>query len=287
MTEPDPQVALARAARSFPAGPVALLFDEDGVALRESLDHLLKIGFAQVVLCTAAPIDLTEAQAARTLVLRMARTAPDAVFGLLNRAIPLLPGRWIHYCYNAEFLHYPFCETRSVGEMLAFHAEERRQSMLTYVVDLYAGDLSLAPNAVDLSEAWLDRSGYYAQNRADASGRWLDRQWDFYGGLRWRFEEHVPEDRRRIDRIALFRSVPGLEIRPDHTTSLADFNTVSCEWHHNLTAALASFRVAKALRTNPGSRHDIASFLWHNSVRFEWSSRQLMDLGLMEPGQWF
>jgi hypothetical protein len=31
--------------------------------------------------------------------------------------------------------------------------------MLTYVVDLYAGDLDAAPNAVSLSDAWLDRTG--------------------------------------------------------------------------------------------------------------------------------
>ena len=32
-------------------------------------------------------------------------------------------------------------ESRSVVEMLAFHAEERRDAMLTYVIDLYAKDL--------------------------------------------------------------------------------------------------------------------------------------------------
>jgi hypothetical protein len=45
--------------------------------------------------------------------------------------------------------------------------------------------------------------------------------------------------------------------------------------------------VAKALKRNPGSTYDIPTFRWDNSVPFEWSSRQLMDLGLMEPGQWF
>jgi hypothetical protein len=48
-----------------------------------------------------------------------------------------------------------------------------------------------------------------------------------------------------------------------------------------------SFRTAKALRSNAGSMFDIRDFRWHNSVRFEWHSQQLMDLGLMEPGQWF
>jgi len=48
-----------------------------------------------------------------------------------------------------------------------------------------------------------------------------------------------------------------------------------------------SFRTAKALRTNAGSMFDIPSFRWHNSIEFQWHSQQLMDLGLMEPGQWF
>jgi hypothetical protein len=65
-------------------------------------------------------------------------------------------------------------------------------------------------------------------------------------------------------------------------------NTYTCPWHHSmLTAAICSFRVAKALRTNPGSRYDIADFRWQKSERFNWSSLQLLELGLMEPGQWF
>jgi hypothetical protein len=64
-------------------------------------------------------------------------------------------------------------------------------------------------------------------------------------------------------------------------------NTYACPWHNNLTAAVCSFRTAKALRTNPGSRDAIQTFDWHNSTPFAWHSQQLMDLGLMEPGQWF
>jgi hypothetical protein len=41
------------------------------------------------------------------------------------------------------------------------------------------------------------------------------------------------------------------------------------------------------LKRNPGSSFDIQTFKWHNSAPFEWHSRQLLDLGLMEPGQWF
>jgi hypothetical protein len=206
---------------------------------------------------------------------------------IVNAVVVALPEKtWLYYGYNAEFLFFPFSETRTVGEMLAFHAEERRFSMLTYVIDIYAGDLNRADNAVSLPDALLDRSGYYALAREDAGGQ-KDRQLDFYGGLRWRFEEHIEPARRRIDRISLVRSKPGIALRPDHTWSEEELNTYSCPWHHNLTAAVVSFRTAKALRTNPASRFDIPTFRWHNSVPFEWQSQQLLDLGLMEPGQWF
>jgi hypothetical protein len=105
--------------------------------------------------------------------------------------------------------------------------------------------------------------------------------------LRWRFEEHVPAVRRKIDRISLFKSKPDLQILPDFTFNDEEYNTYACEWHNNLTAAVCSFRTAKALKRNPGSKYDIDTFEWHNSVPFEWHSRQLLDLGLMEPGQWF
>jgi hypothetical protein len=201
----------------------------------------------------------------------------------VNRVIDACPGAWLYYSYNAEFLFYPFCESRTVGEMLALHAEERREAMLTYVVDLYAGDLEAHPDGVDAEGPFLDRAGYFALAREGAP----ERQLDFFGGLRWRFEEHIPEERRRIDRIGLFRAKPGLRLRGNHTFSEAEYNTYACPWHHNLTAAICSFRAAKALRTNAASRFEVGSFLWPSSERFTWGSRQLLDLGLMETGQWF
>ncbi|HHC30009.1 MAG TPA: hypothetical protein ENK80_05555, partial [Rhodobacterales bacterium] len=206
----------------------------------------------------------------------------------VNAVIDAAPGIWLYYCYNGEYLFHPFCETRKVGEMLTFHTEERRDAMLAYVIDIYAGDLGQAPNAVSLTDTWLDKSGYYALGRQDpVSGHDKERQLDFFGGLRWRFEEHIPAHRRKIDRIALFRAKDGLRLRDDHTFNDEEYNTYACPWHHNLTAAIVSFRTAKALKSNPGSTYAINTFKWHNSVPFEWTSQQLLDLGLMEPGQWF
>jgi hypothetical protein len=81
--------------------------------------------------------------------------------------------------------------------------------------------------------------------------------------------------------------MPGVRLREDNTLSVEEMNTFACPWHNNITLAVMSFRTAKALKTNPGSRWAIPDFRWRNSVPFQWHSQQLMDLGLMEPGQWF
>ena len=158
---------------------------------------------------------------------------------------------------------------------------------MTSVVDLYASDLGKSPNAVSITDAHLDQAGYYSLARKDARGQPVDRQFDIFGGLRWRFEQFVPEHRRRIDRVSIVRTSPGLVLNNTHTWSDAELNTISCPWHHNLTAAVLSFRAAKALATNASSKTKINTFHWHNSVPCDWSSQQLLDLGLIEPGQWF
>ncbi|MDX2485603.1 MAG: hypothetical protein QNK42_18320 [Pseudodonghicola sp.] len=269
-------------------GPVALIFAEDEVELGTTLRHHLQCGFAAVVALMPPAFELPGDLADQVHRVGFDCSQPERVFEAVNAVIDAAPGIWLYYGYNAEYLFYPFCETRSIGEMLAFHTEERRDAMLSYVIDLYADDLWACPDAVSLDRAHLDRSGYYALARNDPeTGHPRERQLDFFGGLRWRYEEHIPRTSRKIDRIALFRSKPGLRLRSDHTFADQEYNTYACPWHHNLTAAICSFRTAKALKSNPGSTFEIESFRWHNSIPFEWHSRQLMDLGLMEPGQWF
>lgn len=292
MRAPDLESFLAAPGPALAKGPVAMIFAEDETELNSTLRHHLDTGFASVLgfMPDAFTLARDVAEDGRVHRVRYDLALQDTLTGAVNRVIDAAPpGIWMFYCYNAEYLFYPFCETRTVGEMLAFHAEERREAMLTYVIDLYAGDLERHPDAVSLEEAHLDRSGYYALARPDPAdgNRPRERQLDFFGGLRWRYEEHVPPGRRKIDRISLFRARPGLRLREDHTFTDEEYNTYACPWHHNLTAAIASFRTAKALKRNPGSTYDIPTFRWHNSVPFEWHSRQLLDLGLMEPGQWF
>ncbi|WP_300059439.1 hypothetical protein [uncultured Roseobacter sp.] len=280
---------LTTAPEALRRGPVAMIFVEDDVEVATTLRHHQQMGFAQVLAFLPAAFALPDDLQESVHRITYDTTADGAVETAVTAVAAAGAGTWMYYCYNAEYLFFPFCETRTVGEMLAFHSEERRDAMLTYVVDLYADDLSAYPDAVSLDGAHLDRSGYYALARTApaANAAQKGRQLDFYGGLRWRFEEHVPHERRKIDRIALFRAKPGLTLRGDHTFSDEEYNTFACPWHHNITAAICSFRTAKALKSNPGSTYAIDTFKWHNSAPFEWHSRQLLDLGLMEPGQWF
>ncbi|MFC3182330.1 hypothetical protein [Cypionkella sinensis] len=280
---------LAEGKAALAKGPLALIFAEDAVEVESTIRHHLEAGFVQLALFAPDAIAITAELEAK--IHRVPYEAPtvEALVEAVNKVIAAAPGIWLYYCYNAEYLFHPFCESRNIREMLAFHTEERRDAVLSYVVDLYADDLNVFPNAVSLERAHLDKSGYYALGRPDVANHNYpkERQLDFFGGLRWRFEEHIPVPRRKIDRIALFRTKPGLILRPDFTLSDEEYNTYACPWHHNITTAIVSFRTAKALRSNAGSRFDIHDFKWHNSTPFDWHSQQLMDLGLMEPGQWF
>lgn len=285
----DLETFIGTAGATLAKGPAALIMAEDEVEVASTLRHHLQSGFRSVMLLAPEELELPAELETRVHHILHDVYADAALPEAVNQINDAAPGIWLYYCYNAEYLFFPFCESRSVSELLAFHAEERREAMLTYVVDLYAGDLDSHGNAVSLEDAHLDRSGYYALARKDAEKNWAekDRQMDFFGGLRWRFEEHIPWARRKIDRISIFRTRKGLRLRPDFTFNEEELNTFACPWHNNLTAAVCSFRTAKALRTNPGSRFDIRTFRWHNSIPFDWHSQQLMDLGLMEPGQWF
>jgi len=283
------QSFLRSGARLLAKGPVALILAEDGAEVDTTIRHHLDAGFRAVIVFADAGLPLPPALAENDKVTQVDAdlVADNALERIVNACIAAAPGTWFHYCYNAEYLFFPFCEQRSVAELVAFVAEERRDTVLGYVIDLYAGDLWAHPDAVSLDDAHMDRSGYYALARTDRHNNPAERQLDFFGGLRWRFEEHIPPGRRRIDRVSLFKARPGLMLRADHTFNDAEYNTYACPWHHSPTVAVCSFRVAKALKRNPGSRFDIQSFRWHNSAPFAWHSQQLLDLGLMEPGQWF
>lgn len=275
------QTALAK-------GPVALIFFEDDAEAHSTLTHALDLGFRSIICFASAQRTIPTDLGPRVHRVEVDMMAADVVTQTVNQVIAKAPGLWFYYGFNAEYLYYPFCETRSIGEATTFVTEERRDSILTFVIDAYAADLERNPTAVSRNDAMIDKAGYYALRRDDSTtGHPKERQLNFVGGLRWRFEEHIPADRRRIDRVSVFRAKPGLELRADHTFNDEEYNTYQCPWHHSMTASLVSFRMAKALKRNPGSTFDIKNFCWPKSEPCDWSSRQLLELGLMETGQWF
>ena len=274
--------------KTLQKGPIGLVFAEDNVEVASTTRHLLNAGFSTILVLGAQEVITLGAPDTGVHSIVCDVHSRGSVARAVNKVIAACPGKWIHYCYNAEYLFHPFCETRDITELLAFHAEERREAMLTTVLDLYARDLSLAPNGVAPKDAMFDQSGYYALRRFKGRrSEPMERQLDIFGGVRWRFEEHIPMRSRRVDRIGLFRAKPGLELRDNHTLNDEEMNTYACPWHHNLSAAIVSFRAAKALLHNPGSRNQIQDFKWAGSEPFTWTSTQLLELGFMEPGQWF
>ena len=287
MHYPNLPTLLTEAKSTLRKGPIALVLVEDNTEVVSTVKHHVKLGFTQVIMFCSPEFTLSEDLPSNAHRVDFDVTADGALQSILNGIMKAAPGQWVYYCYNAEYLFFPFCETRSIGEVTGFMSEERRNSIMSYTVDLYAHDLGAHPDGVDLQNAFFDRTGYYALARQDKDGEALDRQLDIFGGLRWRFQEHIALPRQRLDRVSLIRSVTGVTMDKDRNLSDPEMNTVSCPWHNNLTAATLSFRTAKALCRNPGSKDQIGSFYWENSERFNWHSQQLLDLGLIEPGQWF
>lgn len=277
---------LKASAGDLPRGAVALIVAEDDIGVGATIRHHNRLGFRNILLLAREETILPED--CRAMCHHVAFDVSDGtpLDSVINAAIEALPERWLYYCYNGEFLHFPFCESRSVEELTTFLTEERRDSAFTYVIDLYADNLDVSPIGYSLEDAHLDASGYYALTRSRGDTV-MERQLSIFGGLKWRFEEHLPLEKRRIDRVALFRAEKGLRMDEYQLFSNEEYNTYQCPWHNSVTVAICSFRTAKYLKSNPGSTFDVASFSWAMSEKFHWNSQQLMDLGLMEPGQWF
>ena len=120
MHYPNLAALLADAPRRLSKGPLALVMIEDEVEVEGTLRHLARFGFRHLLAFCAPQIALPEGLP-HLVRIDYDTTAERALQSALNGMIKAVPGEWLFYCYNAEYLHYPFCESRSVGEMLAFY----------------------------------------------------------------------------------------------------------------------------------------------------------------------
>lgn len=258
----------------------ALVLNEDDIGLSDTIDHLRQLGFETIVIANLAETALS------------LDDVPSLQFPaaprheILTKLIQEIKGSWLHICFNAEFLAFPFSETRTIKDFTGFLQDERRKAAHVTVVDHYAVDLGASEYGFSKQDAQFDRSGYYARHSETPEDP-KEPIVDIFGGLRWRYEEEFPEDRRTCNRAALFRCREDLVLGPDFKFTDQHMNTLQCPWHHSATAALRSFRAAKYLMINPGSRTRINDLTWPQSTQCDWSSQQLMELGFIEPGQWF
>lgn len=261
------------------AGPVIFITNEDGVLLSETIDHAKSIGFPNIVVCStdgAAPegsIGFKQQQS-------------DTTASILNGLIPELNSRWICWVYNAEFLYFPYSDTRTVSDAVQFLEEEKRDAAAMMTVDLYPDIETGQDTNFDRDAAWFDAAGYFSKDRYDGPNR-QDRQIEVYGGLKWRFAEYIPWERRSASRLPFFRAADDLRVLDDLSLSDPERNTIACPWHHSMTMSVASWRVARSLISNPDSRAKVEKLTWSHSEKFNWTATQLMEHGFLEPGQWF
>ena len=94
---------------------------EDDVEVGSSIRHHLDAGFKSVVTFGVADIDLPDGLPANVHRVDFDATVRDAQVTVVNAVIEKVPGQWVYYCYNTEYIFFPFCEHRAIGEMLAYH----------------------------------------------------------------------------------------------------------------------------------------------------------------------
>ena len=153
----------------------ALVLNEDDIGLSDTIDHLRQLGFETIVIANLAETALS------------LDDVPSLQFPaaprheILTKLIQEIKGSWLHICFNAEFLAFPFSETRTIKDFTGFLQDERRKAAHVTVVDHYAVDLGASEYGFSKQDAQFDRSGYYARHSETPE----DPKEPIVGYLRW------------------------------------------------------------------------------------------------------
>lgn len=263
----------------FPGGTIAILLCESARYARQSAQRLRDQGARAIIAVGAeAALDLGTGDLPVFRIAEAPRTTTARE--LLNPLFDLLDGRWVLWLWNGEFFVFPFDETRCLSELTTFLKDERRKLLYTYALDLYAWQLP--PDDSDLAQVELhfDRIGYHAFPKPN-------QQLRLFGGLGWRFEDLTPPGMQQIGRTALLKAEKGVHLNREMLFGESDFDSVSCPWHNNPTGAVMTLRRAARIMAHPAFPDSAHHLFWAGSERFNWSSDQLLQLGMIEPGQWF
>ncbi|MEM7423648.1 MAG: hypothetical protein AAF334_07975 [Pseudomonadota bacterium] len=268
---------LLNGGRALPSGVIGVLLCDGSDSADLSAAHLASLGVSAIVSVGASgPL-----QTVPVPLLRVAE-APGR-FGAttaLNRVIDAFDGQWLLWLWAGEYFFYPYVETRSIGDFTAFLNDERRHVAFTYALDLYGPELPEVGHDPRAAELYFDRSGYYGFNSEQ-------RELSLYGGLVWRFGELSAFREQQLGRPSLFRARAGIYPGRNGRFAVPDLNSVSCPWHNSPTAAVMTLRHARQIMATEGFALRSENLIWQGSERFTWTSEQLLDLGMIEPGQWF
>ncbi len=214
-------------------------------------------------------------------------------------------GRWCVTVDPDEFLVYPRMETRSLRALCQFLDDEGRRSFHALMIDAYS-DRALSQTEYAIGDnpfavcPFFDRDGY--SQRAG----W-GRSTYIQGGPRMRaYYAELPEKAPALNKIPLikwrwyyyYRSSmhdcrPLYLNNPQHRSEAPP---TGCLFHFKFMSSLSA-KVAEEMRRQQhyagsaeykryGSVDDLTLFRDGLSVRYE-SPRQLVDLGLMNEGEWF
>lgn len=267
----------ARARPELPGGVIAILLCESDRHAVASARRLAEQGAAALI-TVGTSIDAPDFGCPTFHVEEapLPKTTPAILQTLFNA----LTDHWVIWLWNSEFFVFPYGETRQLADLATFLGEERRLSIHGYVLDLYAKQLPNPADDPQEAELYFDRIGYYAFPTEE-------RTLKLRGGLGWRFEEFTPADLQPISRAVMVKPGKGLVVAPDLGFGEPEYDSVNCPWHHNPTAAIMSLRRTRRIMAHPGYPAMAGKLIWQGSTPFRWDSGQLLELGMIEPGQWF
>ncbi|MDH3581964.1 MAG: glycosyltransferase family 2 protein, partial [Hyphomicrobiales bacterium] len=94
-------------------GPVAIIIAEDDVEIDTTVRHHGFAGFRTIILVAPPEIALGPDVTEKVIRIDHPTRAPDATEVVVNAIAAALPEKtWLYYCYNAEYLFYPYTESR-------------------------------------------------------------------------------------------------------------------------------------------------------------------------------
>ena len=268
--------AFARARPDLPDALAAVVLCDRPRHAQESVTHLVRHGAGLIVVVgDAGPLETGDCP-----LVRIAEVPGPRAHRTLGTILQALAGRWVAWLWAGEYLFYPFAETRTLPELAAFLTDERRRALFCYALDLYGIDMPAPGQSPHDCTLHFDRLGYQPFHGPD-------QQLTLRGGLGWRFEELTPPDMLDIGRSSLVRAERGLSLDRHWRFGDAEYDSVACPWHNSPTGAVMTLRRAHRILSDPAFAKVQGDLIWQGSTRFDWTSRQLLEMGMIEPGQWF